>query len=211
MMKVQSFGCQPLKPSYQLNSKPTFGNGYDDYEYEDAEIIALKREKMEMEKLAHNKDSKFLSTVGTLGVGAAAGAISFLTFKTVAPKGWNALKATYNKISSWGWVKNSAKFIKEKTLALGGKIAKAYDDIKPNSNLGKVKTFITDKFNWTKNKMEPVTQKVKSWYASAKNYVTKNKESINEGAKNTGATLVAIPASVTAINSDLKKEEGGED
>ncbi len=210
MMKVQSFGCQPLKPSYQLNAGPSFGKGHDDYAYEDAEIRELKRERMKMEKLANNKDSKFLSTIGTLGVGAAAGTISFLTFKTVAPKGWNALKAMYNKVSSWGFVQKSAKFIKEKTIALGGKIAKAYDNIKPDSRLGKIKTFIVDKLNWTKTKIEPAPTKVKYWYTSAKNSIIKNKEGIKECAQNTGATLVAIPASVTAINSDLKKEEGGE-
>ena len=34
-----------------------------------------------------------------------------------------------------------------------------------------------------------------------------NKASLKEGAKNTGATLVAIPAAVTAVNSDLKAKE----
>lgn len=210
MMKVQSFGCQPLKPSYQMNSKPAFGHWeHEDWEADDFET--LKRNRLEMEAMAQNKDSKFLSAIGTMGVGLAAGALSFYTFKTMAPKGWNALKAMYNKVASWGFVQKSAKFIKEKSVALGAKIAKAYNDIKPESRTGKVKTFISNKLNWVKDKTSPVTNRIKSWYNSAKDYIVKHKSGLKECAKNTGATLAAIPASVTAVNAELVKEEGGED
>lgn len=209
MMKIQSFGCQPLKPSYQHNSKPSFGN----YEHEDwieDDFTSIRQSRAEMEEMAKNKDSKFLSTIGTLGVGAAAGALSFFTFKTMAPKGWNMLKSIYNKVANIGFVKSTAKFIKEKSLKLGSKIAEAYRNIKPESKLGKIKTFITDKLNWVGSKMSPVTDKIKSWYGTVKGFVTKNSDKIKEGAKNTGATLVAIPAAVTAVNSDLKSEGGEE-
>lgn len=207
MMKVQSFGCQPLKPSYQMSSKPAFGNYEQEYRYDDMDVVELEQQKAEMEELARNKDSKFLSTVGTLGVGFAAGALSFITFKTMAPKGFNAVKSLYNKVASIGFVKKSAKFVKEKAVKLGGKIATAYKNIKPESRLGKIKKFVTEKATWVKTKMAPVTKKLKSWGVAIKEKLGINKASLKEGAKNTGATLVAIPAAVTAVNSDLKAKE----
>lgn len=210
MMKIQSFGCQPLKPSYQMNSKQSFGSReHEDWFEED--FASIRKNREEMAELAKNKDSKFLSTIGTLGVGAAAGALSFFTFKTMAPKGWNAVKTVYNKIADMGFVKTSVKYVKDKAIALGGKIAKTYNEIKPDSRLGKIKTFITDKINWIKVKMSPVTKKLVEWKDAAKAKLVSwgvNKETIKEAAKNTGATLVAIPAAVTAVNSDLKAEEG---
>lgn len=209
MMKVQSFGCQPLKPSYQLNSRPSFGNNEVD-EVDEVDFSSIEKAREEMKEIANNKDSKLLSTVGTLGVGATAGALSFYTFKTMAPKGVSVVKSIYSKIADIGFVKNTVKFIKEKALALGSKIVKMYNDINPESKLGKIKTFITDKFNWVSDKMSPVTNKLKTWYGSLKAYVTKNSDKLKDGVKNTGATLVAVPAAVTAVNSDLKSEGGEE-
>lgn len=208
MMKIQSFGCQPLKPSYQHNSQPSFGN-YENEAWINDDFAEIKRNREEMAELAKNKDSKFLSSIGTLGMGVAAGALSFYTFKTMAPKGWNTLKSMYNKVASWGFVKKSASFIKEKSVALAGKIAKSYNNIKPDSNLGKVKGFVVDKLSWVNNKLNPVTTKVKSWYNSTKTYIVKHQDGIKTGANNTGATLVAIPAAVTALNTELS--EGGEE
>ncbi len=205
MMKIQSFGCQPLKPSYQLNSRPSFGN-YDNEDLIEDDFSSIKDSRKEMEQLVKNKDSKFLSTIGTLGVGAAAGALSFFTFKTMAPKGWNMLKTIYNKIANIGFVKKSANFIKDNSIKLWSKITNAYKNINPETKMGKVKTFITDKLNWINTKTSPITNKIKSWYGSVKDFVTKNSDKIKEGAQNTGATLVAIPAAVTAVNSDLKSE-----
>ena len=205
MMKIQSFGCQPLKPSYQLNSRPSFGN-YDNEDLIEDDFSSIEDSRKEMEQLAKNKDSKFLSTIGTLGVGAAAGALSFFTFKTMAPKGWNMLKTIYNKIANIGFVKKSANFIKDNSIKLWSKITNAYKNINPETKMGKVKTFITDKLNWINTKTSPITNKIKTWYGSVKDFVTKNSDKIKEGAQNTGATLVAIPAAVTAVNSDLKSE-----
>ena len=212
MINVQSVGCQPLKPMYSNNHKvQSFGNrdyDYDDYcDHYEYDIDAIKQDRAEFAQMAQNKDSKFLSAIGTLGVGIAAGALSFFTFKTMAPKGWQMLKSVYNGIANNGVVKKSVGFVKEKSVKFGKfiseKVSKFYNGINPESKLGKVKTFITEKLAWVAKKVEPVTNKLKSWATSTKEWVVKNQDKIKEGAKNTGATLVAIPAAVTAVNSDI--------
>ena len=212
MMNIQSVGCQPLKPMYGNNKVQSFGNrNYDyDYDYEnhyEGDIETIKQDRAEFAQMAKNKDSKLLSSIGTLGVGMAAGALSFFTFKTMAPKGWQMLKSVYNGVANNSVIKKSVGFVKEKSAKFGKfiseKVSKLYNGINPESKLGKVKKFITDKLAWIAKKMEPVTNKLKSWGTSVKEWTIKNQDKIKEGAKNTGATLVAIPAAVTAVNSDI--------
>ena len=210
MMNVQSIGCQPLKPfnSSSLKSQ-SFGNG-DFNCYQEGDIEAIKRDRDEFQQMADNKDSKFLSSIGTFGMGVAAAAISFYTFKSMAPKGWQMLKSMYNGVANNSLVKKSVGFIKEKSVKFGkfisDKVVNFYNGIKPESTLGKVKSFVVDKLSWVSKKMAPVTAKVKSMATAAKEWLVKNQSRIKEGIKNTGATLVAIPAGITAVNSDLVKE-----
>ncbi len=204
-MNVQSLNCQPIRPGYQLNSRPAFGHNNnihtEDFNEEDYDFLIQERE--DMKKLSANKDSKFLSSIGTLGFGIAAAAASFYTFKTMAPKGAKTLKTIYTKISNLSVVKKVTGFIKKYATQLGGKIKSMYNKIKPDSKLGKVKKFTEGKtsfvFNKTKNFVKGFTEKHNI-----------NKETIKKVATNTGATLVAIPAATTAINSSLSSnKEGG--
>lgn len=210
MMSIQSVGCQPLKPTHgNVTKVQSFGNNDYDNWFE-GDLDAIKNDRAEFAEMSKNKDSKFLSSVGTLGVGIAAGALSFYTFKTMAPKGWQMLKSIYNGIANNSLVKKTTGFIKEKSVKLGkyigGKVSKFYNEINPESKLGKVKTFVVEKLAWLAKKIEPAVNKVKTWASATKAWLVKNQDNIKEGAKNTGATLVAIPAAVTAVNSDLVKD-----
>lgn len=203
-MNVQSVSCQPIRPVCQLNTKPAFGDSFDfDDEYcQQCALADLKRERIEMEELAQNKDSKFLSSVGTLGLGVVAGALSFATFKTMAPKGAKTLKTIYSKIANLGFVKKTAEFVKKYARKAGDKIKDLYNKIKPESKLGKVKKFLSEKVGGAYGKVKTVL----------KNFAEKHnldKAFAKKAANNTGATLVAIPAATTAINSSLAEDRNG--
>lgn len=216
-MQVQSLACQPIRPTYHLNTRPAFGGfDFDDEvccgdtygEYEVPSIResnkGLNIEREEYEELAKNKDSKFLSSIGTLGLGVAAAAASFYTFKTMAPKGVNTIKTVCSTVASWGFVKKSSAFVKKHALKAVNKVKKIYAGIKPETKLGKVKQFITDKIGF-------VATKVKTWFNAFTTKYNLDKEFAKKAANNTGATLVAIPAAITAVNSSLEDtKKGGE-
>jgi len=210
-MNVQSLNCQPIRPVYQLNSKPSFGNEYDndyDFRYDEGDtednftLENLRQERNDYEMMAKNKDSKFLSSVGTFGLGVAAGAASFLTFKTMAPKGARTLKTMYSKVANLGFVKKSVAFVKKYASKAANTVKGWVNSIKPDSKLGKVKTYLSDKISL-------VSGKVKTAVSNFAKKHNMDKEFAKKAANNTGATLVAIPAATTAINSSLTDKNGG--
>lgn len=208
-MNVQSISCQPLKPSYQLQSKPAFGN-CDEADYsEDNGCSRLRKERDDFASMARNKDNKLISSIGTLGMGVAAGALSFFTFKAMAPKGWQVLTKTYKAFTDLGFVKESAKAIKESAVNLKNKVAKWYSNIEPESRVGKTKKFVSEKWSWLKEKTVPLYKSAKEKWLSFAQKHNWTKDTAKAAVNNTGATLVAIPASVTAINSDLQEKLGG--
>lgn len=211
-MNVQSLNCQPIRPVYQLNSRPSFGYDEDDEDSEYNELDAsllnnnyrkINAERAEYETMAKNKDSKFLSSVGTLGLGFAAGAASFLTFKTMAPKGVKTLKTIYLKTANLDFVKKAAGYVKKYAYALGDEIKGLYNKIKPESKLGKVKKFCSDKLVGAYTRVK----------TSIMNFAEKHnidKPFLKAATNNTGAILVAVPAATTAINTALKEQNEGE-
>lgn len=206
-MNVQSLNCQPIRPGYQLNSRPSFGHNNNIYteDFNEDDYDFLMQEREDMKRLSENKDSKFLSSIGTLGVGIAAAAASFYTFKTMAPKGAKTLKTIYTKTANLSVVKKMTSFTKKHATKASNKIKSIYNKIKPDSKLGKVKKFTEDKISFVFNK----TKNFVKGFAEKHNI---NKETIKKATINTGSTLVAIPAATTAINSSLNSnKEGGQE
>lgn len=209
MMNVQGMNCQPIRPSYKLNSKPSFGNDYEDYAYKN-EIDSLKKEQEDLVEMSKNKDNKLISSIGTLGMGAAAAAISFYTFKAFSPKAFSVVKKAVQTVANWGIVKKPAGWIKKGAAKLAQKISTAVKNINPESKMGKVKKFVSDKLASLKTKTSPIVAKAKEQFS---NFVKKhniNKDFMKKSAINTGATLVAIPSAVTTVNDVMEGNNGGE-
>ena len=188
-MNVQSISCQPIRQAY--NTRP-FGNRQET-ENDEQFREELEAEREECRELARNKDSKVLSTIGMVGVGAVGSALAFFTFKTCAPKGWETFKKMYNKTVEFGPVKSAIDAAKRGYHAVGKKLSDFNQSIKPDSKLGKVKAF------WAKN-VTPKWIRVKE---AVKGFCKKHnidKLWFKKAALNTGATAAAVPAGVTAVN-----------
>ncbi len=217
MVSVHSINCQPIKPSYHLNSKPSFGDIYEDDYYED-DFAGLRQEKREWEDFAKSSDNKMMSTLGALGLGAVSGAIGFGTFKAFAPKGFKTLKSLYIKVSNIGFVKKGAAFVTKYAKKLGHKIANWYTNIKPESSLGKVKKFL-DKINpfkkitvkVLKDSNTELSRVLNLTKDSGKITIEINKAGMKNAGLNAGATLAAVPPAVTAVNNGLESNGGGSD
>jgi len=195
MMSVQNIGCQPIKQIYKSQA---FGRQAQFEEDDDPFLDELKSEKDEFKKMAENKDSKMLSTIGTLGVSLVAAALSFCTFKAVAPKGYQTLKTIYHKTTDFKPIRATIDFVKRGFTFVGGKISETYNGIKPETKLGKAKT-ATEGF---------VAKYITPYYTRAKGAVQRfaekhniNKAWFKSAALNTGATAVSVPAAVTAANA----------
>lgn len=198
-MNVQSVSCQPIKPNYTKS----FCGYKEDNNYD---LRLLEHERDEWAEVARNKDNKLISAIGTLGVSAIAGALSFCTFKTVAPKGYKTLKTIYNAVANNKIVKQVVSFVVDKAKGLAGKVQKLYSEIKPDSTLGKIKNWVHTKLAKLKEFVGPSYTKAQN---KAKEFAAKhniNKEWSKELVKNAGATAVAIPAAVTASNANDEEE-----
>ena len=77
--------------------------------------------------------------------------------------------------------------------------------------MGKVKNFISEKVALVKGKVSPLVNKVKEKFKGFTEKHKIDKAYIQNAANNTGATLVAVPSAVTAINETLEAEDGGEE
>ncbi len=204
-MNIQTINCQPIRPVYQLNSKPSFGHD-EDFCSEDImenDFLDLEQERTDLERLAQNKDSKFLSSVGTLGLGIAAGAASFLTFKTMAPKGAQTLKSIYAKVANFKYTQKATNFVKKYVNIGLDKAKNVLNGINPESKLGKIKNYLSDKigsaYSKVKSKVVDFAQKHKI-----------DRAAVGNTANNVGGVLVAVPAATTAINASLEnKNDGG--
>ena len=197
-MNVQSISCQPIRP----NVGYSFGNRYDEtYDYDSHYFDDMRHERDEWAEIAQNKDNKMMSAIGTLGVSAMAGALSFCTFKAVAPKGYQTLKSIINKITSNNLVKKVSGFVAENAKKLGSKIKTKYVNINPETKMGKVKAFISKYLTKFKDLTKPVYTKVAD---GVKGFMQKHnidKAWAKTAVKNVGATAVAIPAAITAGNT----------
>lgn len=210
-MSVNSLNCQPIRPSYQLKSKQAFGNSEEVESPYKREIDALKAERDTLKKMSDNKDNKLISSIGTLGMGAAAAALSFYSFKAISPMAFKSVKTVVNKFTNLGFVKKSVELAKKGYSKVSEKISKAINNINPESKMGKVKNFISEKMTWLKSKITPITNKIKEKFNKFVEKHNINKEYVGNAANNTIATLVSIPAGVTAINERLEGNDGGQD
>lgn len=204
-MNVQSINCQPIRP---LQSKPSFTSGgegvkpwsVNDDEF-DVELNKIEKERNEWEKIAKNKDSKMLSALGTLGVSVMAGALSFCTFKTVAPKGYQTLKSIISTVFGNKLVKKGGAALLATAKMFGKKVKDIHAGIKPESKLGKVVSFVETKLGGIKKQVAPAFKKCVNYIKSFTEKHNINKQWVKTALKNTGATAVAIPAAVTAGNA----------
>ena len=210
-MSVNSLKCQPIRPSYQLKSKQAFGNSEEVESPYKREIDALKAERANLKEMSDNKDNKLISSIGTLGMGAAAAALSFYSFKAISPMAFKSVKTVVNKFTNLGFVKKSVELAKKGYSKVSEKISKAINNINPESKMGKVKNFISEKMTWLKSKITPITNKIKEKFNKFVEKHNINKEYVGNAANNTIATLVSIPAGVTAINERLEGNDGGQD
>ena len=201
-MNVQSISCQPIKQAYKAQSFGGPSTFDDDRDF----LHELEEEREAYQELA-NKKGSMLSAIGMLGVGIVGAALSFFTFKAVAPKGYQTLKTMYQKTTDFGPVKSTIEFFKRNLKKVWTftteQLSKLNKKIKPDSKLGKAKAKVGGFFT---NSVKPRWTKMKDAVKAFAEKHNINKLWFKKAALNTGAAAAAVPAGITAANVNQEEK-----